>query len=105
MNEDRLREIETWTVCEREQLTESENVLLDALAEACAEIRRSREAEKELESWLIKAHELEEELRRDRHAMEGADLEAAVGNEEAINRARAILDQRLRAHGEAPSDV
>ncbi len=39
MDEGRLREFEDWALSERSQLSDSENVLLDAIAEACLAVR------------------------------------------------------------------
>lgn len=105
MNEQRLNELEEWALTERNGLSESENVLLDAIAEACIAVRRAwqyQDAHRDaIETWREKALALEEELRKDREAMEGADLELAVGDGNAAEQARAILRSRLN---EIPDD-
>lgn len=102
MDEKRLHELEDWALTERSQLTDSENVLLDAIAEACVELRKAwREYESrraELDTWRDKAKTYREELRKDREAMEGADVELAVGDDHAAGKARSILGERLRTH-------
>jgi hypothetical protein len=109
MDEKRLQEMEDWALTERSQLSESESVLLDAIAEACMAVRsawreqQSRRAE--LEAWRHKASAYREELEKDREAMEGADVELAVGNQDSANKARSILGDRLKTHPEAPTDA
>lgn len=104
MDEKRLHELEDWTLSERSQLTESENVLLDAIAEACLAVRRARQEHEsrraELDAWRDKARTYQEELQKDREAMEGADIELAVGEDGAAGKARSILSERLKAHQE-----
>ena len=105
MDDKRLHEMEDWALSERSQLSDSENVLLDAIAEACLELRQawkdqqSRRAE--LEAWRDKADTYREELEKDREAMEGADIELAVGNQDSADKARFILGGRLKIHSEA----
>jgi len=95
MDEKRLRELENWTLEERKGLTASENVLLDAIAETCLEIRRARGAEPSIRREL---ELVREELEKDRRVMEGVDVELAVREEDAAERARAILAERLDEH-------
>jgi len=105
LNEKRLNELEEWALSERSELTDSENVLLDAIAEACVAVRRawqSQDANRAgVDVWRDKANTCKEELRKDREAMEGADLELAVGDSDAAEKARKILGERL---GEQPED-
>jgi hypothetical protein len=100
MDEERLRELENWVLSERSQLSDSENVLLDAIAEACLAVRRAWQDQEsrrtELEAWRDKAKVYQEELQKDREAMEGADIELAVGDEDAGGKARSILGDRLK---------
>lgn len=102
MNEERLRELEDWALSERDELTDSERVLLDAIAEACVAVRRAWQYQEThraaIETWRDKAKTFEEELRKDREAMEGADLELAVGDADAADQARSILGARLKEH-------
>lgn len=104
MDEKRLRELEDWALSERSQLSDSENVLLDAIAEACMELRRAWQDESahraELEAWRDKASAYREALEKDRVAMEGADVELAVGDDAAAEKARSILSDRLETHDE-----
>ena len=104
MDEERLLEFEDWALTERSQLSDSENVLLDAIAEACLAVRRAwRDQESrrtELEAWRDKASGYREELQKDREAMEGADVELAVGDKDAAVKARSILNGRLKIHTE-----
>ena len=101
MDEKRLREMEDWALTERSQLTDSENVLLDAIAEACMAVRQAWQDQEnrraELQAWRDKARTYQEELKKDREAMEGADVELAVGNKDSAVKARAILEHRLKA--------
>ena len=105
MNEERLRELEDWALSERNRLTDSENVLLDAIAEACLAVRRAWHEQEsghaELAAWRDKAKHYQEELRKDREAMEGADVELAIGDRDAADKARSILSQRLETHPES----
>lgn len=96
MDEKRLRELESWLREDREDLTLSEIVLLDAISEACVEIRRSWDAESTSRAELERSLE---ELERDRQAMEGADLELALGDSDALEKVRAILGERLEGRG------
>ena len=102
MNEERLSEIEDWAQVERGDLTESENVLLDAITEICIAVRHAWQTQEAqgaaLETWREKATEFQDQLRRDREAMEGADLELAVGDSDASEQARTILRSRLNEH-------
>ena len=104
MDEKRLREFENWVLSERSELSDSENVLLDAIAEACMAVRRAWQDEEsrriELEAWRDKANVYQEELQKDREAMEGADIELAVGDEDAGGKARSILGNRLKTHSD-----
>lgn len=104
MDERRLHELEDWALSERSDLTESENVLLDAIAEACLAVRRSwqdQEARRmELDAWRDKANNYSEELKKDREAMEGADVELTLGNGDAAGKARSILSSRLKTQPE-----
>lgn len=105
MDDERLREMEDWALTERSQLSDSENVLLDAIAEACMAVREARKTQQsrraELEAWRDKANVYREELEKDREAMEGADVELAVGNKDSAGKARSILGQRLKIHPES----
>ena len=104
MDEERLNELEEWALSERSRLTDSENVLLDAIAEACLAVRQERRQQEshreELHSWREKVRALRDELRRDREAMEGADLELAVGDDDSRAKARRILSGRLDEQAE-----
>ena len=104
MDEARLREFEDWALTERSQLSDSENVLLDAIAEACLAVRRAWQDQEsrrtELEAWRDKASGYREELQKDREAMKGADIELAVGDKDAARKARSILSGRLKIHPE-----
>jgi len=104
MDEKRLREFEDWALSERSQLSDSENVLLDAIAEACLAVRRAWQDQEsrrtELEAWRDKASGYREELQKDREALEGADIELAVGDKDAAVKARSILNDRLKTHSE-----
>ncbi len=104
MDEGRLREFEDWALSERSQLSDSENVLLDAIAEACLAVRlawQDQESRRgELEAWRDKAKTYREELQKDHEAMEGADIELAVGDKDAAVKARSILNDRLKKHPE-----
>jgi hypothetical protein len=104
MDEKRLREFENWVLSERSELSDSENVLLDAIAEACMAVRRAWQDEEsrriELEAWRDKAKVYQEALQKDREAMEGADVELAVGDEDAGGKARSILGNRLKTHSD-----
>ncbi len=104
MNEKRLIELEEWALEERSELTDSESVLLDAISEACVAVRRAwqyQDANRAaIEAWREKANTLKDELRKDREAMEGADLELAVGDSDAAEKARSILGSRLSEHPE-----
>jgi hypothetical protein len=104
MDEKRLREFENWVLSERSELSDSENVLLDAIAEACMAVRRAWQDEEsrriELEAWRDKVKVYQEELQKDREAMEGADVELAVGDEDAGGKARSILGNRLKTHSD-----
>ena len=77
-------------------------VLLDAIAEACLAVRRAWQDQEsrrtELEVWRDKAKVYQEELQKDREAMEGADIELAVGDKDAGGKARSILGDRLKTH-------
>ena len=100
MDEQRLREFENWVLSERTQLSDSENVLLDAIAEACLAVRRAWQDQEsrcaELQALRGKAKLYQEELRKDREAMEGADIELAIGDNDAGGKARSILSNRLK---------
>ncbi len=104
MDERRLHELEDWALSEREKLTDSENVLLDAIAEACLAVRRSWQDQAarlaELDAWRNKATIYCDELRKDREAMEGADVELTLGDGDAADKARTILGDRLKTHPE-----
>lgn len=104
LNEKRLIELEEWALTERSELTDSENVLLDAIEEACVAVRRAwqyQDANRAaVEAWREKANALKDEIRKDREAMEGADLELAVGDADAAEKARTILGARLAEHPE-----
>lgn len=104
MDEQRLHELEDWALSERSHLTDSENVLLDAIAEACLAVRRSwqdQEARRaEIEAWRNKATLYSDELRKDREAMEGADVELTLGNGDGASKARSILSRRLETQPE-----
>ena len=104
MDKKRLRELEDWALSERSQLSDSENVLLDAIAEACLAVRRAWQDQEsrrtELEAWRDKASGYREELQKDRETMKGADIELAVGDQDAARKARSILSGRLKIHTE-----
>ena len=104
MDEKRLRELETWTLEDRDGLTQSENVLLDAIGEACLDIRESQRA---AEAMRQEIERLREELVKDRHVMEGLDLELAAPEPPSLDRARALVFERLEEHarlaGEGPA--
>jgi hypothetical protein len=104
MDEQRLHELEDWALSERSELSDSENVLLDAIAEACLAVRRSWQDQAarcaELDAWRNKAAIYSDELRKDREAMEGADIELTLGNGDAAAKARSILSGRLKSHPE-----
>jgi len=100
MDQERLREFENWALSERSQLSDSENVLLDAIAEACSAVRRAWQEQEsrcaELDELRGKAKVYQEELQKDREAMEGADVELAIGDTDAGGKARSILSNRLK---------
>ena len=108
MDEDRLREMEDWALTERSQLTDSENVLLDAIAEACMAVRQAWQEQEhrraELQVWRDKARTYRDELEKDREAMEGADVELAVGNKDSAEKARLILGDRLKIRSEPEAE-
>ena len=92
MDEERLSEFERWTLEDRKDLTLSETVLLDAIAEICAALRDSwdfaQTSRREDSSY-------KSELEEDRRVMEGADLELTLGGDDAAENARFLLSERL----------
>lgn len=108
MDEERLREMEDWALTERSQLTDSENVLLDAIAEACMAVRQAWQEQEnrraELKAWRDKATSYREVLEKDREAMEGADVELAVGHKDSADKARSILGDRLKRGAESEAE-
>lgn len=101
MNEERVRELESWAQGSREGLTASECVLLDAILEACREVQGLWKADqaRSLELTRVEARvlELQDELGLDRRAMEGAELELTIGETSSSNKARELLADRLAA--------
>lgn len=108
MNEERVRELESWAQGSRAGLTTSECVLLDAIAEVCQEIRRLWEEDqsRSLELGRIEARvlELQDTLGQDRGAMEAAELELTLGGSGSVDKARELLADRLAAL-DSPSDA
>ena len=108
MDDERLREMEDWALTERSELSDSENVLLDAIAEACMAVRQAWKDQQarraELEAWRSKAKVYREELEKDREAMEGADVELAVGHKDSAGKARSILGERLKDYPESEAE-
>jgi hypothetical protein len=101
VNEERVRELESWCRDSREGLTTSECVLLDAIAETCAELRRMWALDHskglDLDRLETRVLELQDALRGDRRAMEAAELELALGASGSADRARERLANRLEA--------
>ena len=101
MNEERVRELESWAQGSRAGLTASECVLLDAISEACREIQGLWKADQatslELRRFEARVLELQDELRQDRRAMEGAELGLTIGETSSADKARELLADRLAA--------
>ncbi len=92
MDEERLSELEGWTLEDRKDLTLSETVLLDAIAEVCAALRDSWDSnQKSRREDRSRRAELEE----DRRVMEGVDVELTLGGNDAAENARSLLGERL----------
>ena len=114
MNEERVRELESWAHGSREGLTTSECVLLDAISEVCREVRRLWETHEAngLELSRVEAGllDLQDALERDRRAMEAAELERrlegvgaqpGIGGEEDHAGEESAAPQPLEARGAA----
>ena len=90
MDEQRLSELEAWTLEDRKDLTLSESVLLDSIAELCTALRdswNSNQTRRQEDRWA--------ELEEDRRVMEGADLELTLGGDDALENAKSLLSERL----------
>ncbi len=92
MDEERLSELEGWTLEERKDLTLSETVLLDAIAEVCAALRDSWDSN---QTSRRDDRSRRVELEEDRRVMEGVDLELTLGGDGAAENARSLLSERI----------
>lgn len=92
MEEERLRELEAWTREDRNELTASEIVLLDAIAEACAALRGVRESN---QTGMQENDRCRADLEDDCRVMEAVDLELTLGGDDAVDKARELLGERL----------
>jgi len=92
MDEERLSELEGWTLEDRKDLTLSETVLLDAIVEICAALRDSWDL---AQTSRREDRSYKSELEEDRRVMEGADLELTLGGDDAAENARFLLSERL----------
>ena len=79
-----------------------------AIAEACMAVRQAWQDQEsrraELQVWGDKAATYQEQLEKDREAMEGADIELAVGNKDSADKAHLILGDRLKVHSESEAE-
>lgn len=92
MDEERLSELEGWTLEDRKELTLSESVLLDAIAEVCAAVRDAWDSD---QTSRREDRSLSSELEEDRRVMEGVDLELTLGGVNAAENAKLLLSERL----------
>ena len=92
MDEERLSELEGWTLEDRKELTLSESVLLDAIAEVCAAVRDAWDSD---QTNRREDRSLSSELEEDRRVMEGVDLELTLGGVNAAENAKLLLSERL----------
>ncbi len=94
MDEERLSELAGWTLEDRKELTLSESVLLDAIAEVCAAVRDAWDSD---QTNRREDRSLSSELEEDRRVMEGVDLELTLGGVNAAENAKLLLSERLAA--------
>ena len=92
MDEERLSELEGWTLEDRAELTLSETVLLEGIAEICSALRDSWDS---IQRCRREEHSHRAELEKDRRMMEGVDLELTLGGDDAANNARQLLGERI----------